>query len=92
MDEIMLKLLMTAISLLTLYLVNMYWLFRIHNLLNDIGKLLKGLTDLEFDQFKILFKSQESMQNKLDSIKFDNQTIKEILKDNNNDTKWNGSI
>ena len=66
MDEIMLKLLMTAISLLTLYLVNMYWLFRIHNLLNDIGKLLKGLTDLEFDQFKILFKSQESMQNKLD--------------------------
>lgn len=87
MDEIMLKLLMTAISLLTLYIVNMYWLFRIHDLLNDIGKLLKGLTDLEFDQFKILFKSQESMQNKLDSIKFDNQTIKEILKDNNNDTK-----
>lgn len=87
MDEIMLKLLMTAISLLTLYIVNMYWLFRINDLLNDIGKLLKGLTDLGFDQFKILFKSQESMQKKLDSIKFDNQTIKEILKDNNNDTK-----
>lgn len=87
MDEIMLKLLMTAISLLSLYIINISWLFSIRNKLNGIEKLFKGLTDLEIDQFKILFKSQESMQNKLDSIKFDNQTIKEILKDNNNDTK-----
>lgn len=87
MDEIMLKLLMTAISLLSLYIINISWLFSIRNKLNGIEELFKGLTDLEIDQFKILFKSQESMQNKLDSIKFDNQTIKEILKDNNNDTK-----
>lgn len=87
MDQIMLKLLMTAISLLSLYIINICWLFSIHNKLNGINKTLESLTDLGFDQFKILFKSQESMQNKLDSIKFDNQTIKEILKDNNNDTK-----
>lgn len=83
----MLKLLMTAISLLSLYIINICWLFSIHNKLNGIEELFKGLTDLEIDQFKILFKSQESIQNKLDSIKHDEQTIKEILKDNNNDTK-----
>lgn len=85
MDEIMLKLLMTAISLLSLYIINISWLFSIRNKLNGIEELFKGLTDLEIDQFKILFKSQESMQKKLDSIK-------EILKDNSNDTKRNGSI
>lgn len=83
---------MTVISLLSLYIITMGWMFSINNTLNEIKKTLESLTDLGFDQFKILFKSQESMQNKLDSIKFDNQTIKEILKDNNNDTKWNGSI
>lgn len=83
---------MTVISLLSLYIITMGWMFSINNTLNEIKKTLESLTDLGFDQFKILFKSQESMQNKLDSIKFDNQAIKEILKDNNNDTKWNGSI
>lgn len=87
MDEIMLKVLMTVISLLSLYIINICWLFSIHNKLNGIEELFKWLTDLGFDQFKILFKSQESIQNKLDSLKFDNKTIKEILKDNNNDTK-----